>query len=547
MSQKNVNLSAEKKTNFVTGAAMLGITGLLVKIIGAFYRVPLTNIIGLEGVALYHVAYNIYAFLLMISTAGLPAAISRQVAERLALGDAQGAHRTFKLSFIILIGLGGLASGIVLVFNEFFATTMGNAEAALAVTAIAPSLFFVAAFSAFRGYFQGMQRMTPTAVSQVVEQVGKLALGLYFAALWLPKGAVYGAAGAMFGVTLSEAAAFIMLLGTYFLRRKRMITAVKQSTFRGKQQTLAQIGKALAIIAIPITIGACITPIVNLIDSMLVMNRLTGIGYTSEAAKDLYGLLTGVVNTLANMPAVFTIALSTSLVPALSAFRAKRDVRSLQSTVGVGLKLSILIGLPCSIGLFLLAKPIISMLYPILTPAQVQTASVMMGIMAIGVFMLSVLQTMSGALQGLGKASLPVINLFIGAVVKVAVNYILLGTPAIGIYGAPVGTAVCYSVAAVLDLYFVIRGTKMKIHFPTVVFKPVLAVGAMAAVVLGAQWAIGFVTKSNAVTTLFCVGAGAVVYLVLLLVLGAITPEDTTFIPGGGKLSRLMHKLKIWK
>lgn len=536
-----------KPRSFITGAAVLGLSGFLVKVIGAFYRVPLTNIIGADGIALYQIAYNIYAFLLMISTSGLPAAISRQVAEKLALGDRLGAHRTFTLSMKVLLILGFAATAIILAGHRLFAGWMGNEDAGLAVLAISPSLFFVACISAYRGYFQGMQHMTPTAASQVVEQIGKLAIGLWLAAKFLPRGPQYGAAGALVGVTVAEAAALLLLLGIYLKKRGTFRHEIDASAYEGKQDSSKKILRRLAAIAVPITIGACITPIVNLIDTTLVINRLVSIGHAREEALKLFGILTGAVNTLANMPSVFTTALSIALVPALSSAKTLKSRRSVRRISQIGLKLSILIGLPCAVGLWLLAKPIISMLYSVFTPEQVGIAAQMLGTMSIAVFFLSTLQAMSGTLQGLGRANIPVINLLIGAVLKIIVNYILLGIPSIGVLGAPVGTVVCYGTAAVLNIIAAKKYSRMRFNYMDMLVRPLIATAAMGLTVVGCKYVIGLVTQRNAIITLGCVFAGVIVYLAAAILVKAISPEDMDFIPGGGRLRRLLNKAHIWR
>ena len=351
------------KKSFVKGAVVLGAAGLLVKVIGAFYRIPLTRIIGESGMGLYQLAYPIYSYLLVISTAGLPTAISRMVAEQVTLGNEEGARRVFRVSFQILFVI-GLALSLFLWFgSSWIATLLGDGLAALSVQYIAPALFFVSLMSAFRGYFQGMQTMGPTAVSQVVEQIGKLIIGLYLASAWMTSfsivspesGIANGAAGAMMGVTLSEVAAVILLVGVYMRHRSKEKKKLQKEEC-GIEQTFApmsfgSIAKQLARIAVPVTIGASIMPLVGMIDAVLINNKLTSIGFSIGEARSLYGLLTGVVNTLVNMPAVLTIALAMSLVPAIAESRTLKDTVGVRAKAGTGLKLAMLVGLPCGAGL----------------------------------------------------------------------------------------------------------------------------------------------------------------------------------------------------
>jgi len=207
------------KKSFVKGAGILAVSGLIVKFIGAVFRIPLTNIIGTEGIGLYQLAYPIYAFLLVASTSGLPVAISKMVSEEIALGNHYGAYRIFRISLRLLTLLGIVTSIILLAGSGLISKLQGNPKSIYGLMAISPALFFVSVMSAYRGYFQGMHMMTPTALSQIIEQLGKLIIGLTLAALWIPKGPEYAAAGAILGVTLSEVAALTFMLGVYHIKK----------------------------------------------------------------------------------------------------------------------------------------------------------------------------------------------------------------------------------------------------------------------------------------------------------------------------------------
>lgn len=535
------------KTSFVKGAAILGIAGLLGKLIGALYRIPLTNIIGPEGMGLYQIAYPIYAFLVVISTAGLPTAISKMVSERVAWGDPIGAHRVFRMSFKILIVIGISSMFLMLAGNQILAQILGNSKSNLSIMAIAPSLFFVSILSAYRGYFQGFQMMAPTAVSQVVEQFVKLVIGLTLAIQWKMNGAEYGAAGALTGVTLGELAALVLLVGVYS-RIKRM---QKKQSYMKKQKATTEsykdIGLQLFRIAVPVTLGASIMPLVGFVDTILVINRLKVIGFAQSNATVLFGLLTGAVNTLVNMPAVLTVALSMSLVPAIAESFARKDQKSVKKKTLIGLRLAMLIGLPSSIGLFFLAEPILRMLYTSFTNYELMVSTHLLQMMSIGIVFLFLIQTTTGILQGMGRVMIPVRNLCIGASLKVIASYLLIGMPFFNIQGATIGTVVCYSVAAVLNMISVFRVTDMRIPYKELFCKPMLSAGGMIVAIWLVRVRMIQTGQNGSLGTLLTILAGMITYGILLLITGTLKEEDMMLMPGGEKVNRMMRRTGLWK
>jgi stage V sporulation protein B len=535
-----------EKKSFIRGAAVLGFAGFLGKIIGAFYRIPLTNIIGPAGMGLYQIAYPIYAFLLVVSTTGIPTAISKMVSARLAVGNRKGAHEVFRTSFKVLACIGTITTSVMLLGSRFFADLAGNRDAGLAIMAIAPSLFFVSLLSAYRGYFQGMQMMEPTAVSQLVEQLGKLILGFGLAYRWKEMGPAYGAAGALIGVTLSEIAALVLLLGVYH-RKKRDLSLDRMQRKTSDKEGFASIGSELARIGIPVTLGASIIPLVSFLDTGIVINRLKDIGFHQNEATSLFGLLTAVVNPLVNMPAVFTVALAMSLVPAVSQSHAIGDEKTVRTKASAGLRLSFLLGFPSAAGLWVLAQPIIRMLYRSLNQQEIAMAAGLLRTMAVAVLFLSIVQTLTGILQGMDRIRVPIRNLLIGAALKVVINYILIGIPSINIQGAPVGTVLCYGVAAFLNIVSVLRETGMKFPFKEAVMKPGCATAMMiAAVWMVRRWAEGMVGGSTPVT-LLAILTGVLVYFILLLLMGSLREEDIMAFPGGKRIRRLMIRMGVWK
>ena len=539
--------------NFAKGAAILGGMGFISKVIGAVYTIATTNIVGTHGMSYYTTAFPVYTFLLAISSAGLPVAISKMVAERTTLCDYKAAYAVFRKAVRAMIIIGILTSALMIALSRPIATVLGRPDAALAIMAIAPSLFFVAIISAFRGYFQGMQRMTPTAVSQVVEQIGKVIVGLFLAWLWIPKGEIYGAAGAVLGITASEAFAFIYLLLLYRKRIRSFKRNVKSPSY---VELTKNIGRKLIYLAGPIIIGACAMPLVQLADTAIITNTLNSmksimlfgqeVVLNSQIVDSLFSLLTAYVNPIINMPAVFSMALAMSLVPSISASKAQRDRRGISKKAGIGLKLSMLIGLPCTAGLYLLSTPIIHLLYAGLKGDNLIIAGNLLAITSVAVLFLTILQTMTGILQGLGKTYLPVINLFIGIGVKILISIVFIRIPEVNIQGAAYGTVACYAIAALLDVICVLKHTRTRLRVLNNIVKPLLATACMGLAVYFVMPHIESGEYSR-ILTIAVVLAAIVLYVFFAFFFGAITQRDMEYLPGGKRITALMIRLGIWK
>ena len=536
----------EKQKSFVKGAAILGIAGLIVKVIGAVFRIPLVNAVGTEGMGYYNVAYPVYALLLVISTAGIPTAISKMVSERAAVGDYTAAHNTFRVALRLLILVGVFSSAVMFAASTWIANSIVlQPKGTLSLMAISPALFFVAALSAYRGYFQGMQLMAPTALSQVIEQVGKLIFGLYLAYLWMPAGPEYGAAGALVGVSISEVCALVYMMGMYRRRKREIMRAVDKGRLGRGDLKPKPIVKKLLLIAIPVTLGGCVMPIVASIDSVIILRSLLEIGASQQAAASMYGMLTGVVNPLINMPAVLSLALAMSLVPSISESLAQRDPVRLKTKASFGFKLAIFIGLPASFGFAVLAGPIIHMLFRTIVQTEFELSVSLLQILSLGVLFLTLVQSMTGVLQGLGKPALPVIGLGIGAVVKVFVSIWLIRDPDINIAGAVIGTMCCYAIAAVIDVAFVIKNVKLRLSLPNHILKPGIATALMGGVAILVYRMVS--VYSNTLGVLAAILLAILVYGLALSIMHAITKEEMSLMPGGGRMGRLMRRARLWK
>lgn len=526
------------KKSFVKGAAILAVAGLIVKIIGAIYRIPLSNIIGSNGMSFYEVAYPYYSALLVISSAGLPTAISKMVSERVTLGDYRGAHQVFNTALKMLLIIGVVTATLMFFGAGLLVSGTPLPEAALSLRALAPALLFVSLMCAYRGYLQGLQLMTGTAVSQVVEQIGKLGVGFALASMMLAKGPQYAAMGALIGVSISELLALAIIAAFYWAHKKDLKRAIKSSP-KVQLPRSRRVATGLLSIAIPVTIGASIMPITGIVDANMIMTILMDINFSLSQAMSAFTALRSYVTPLINMPAVLSAALAMSLVPAISASMARRDYKAVKRAARTGMKLALLIGTPCAAGLFVLAKPIIGMLFRHLTEEQLLLAADLMHTAAIGVIFLSLVQTMTGVLQGMGKANVPVFNLIFGGILKVVTMLILTRIPSINIQGAAVSTVVCYAAAGILDTIYTVRKTGMRLNLWDVFGKPLFSSGVMGVTVYLVHSALAK-TGHETIATLAAVLIGVCVYAVLLIVLKAFSEEDLKLIPGGSRLKKLL-------
>lgn len=544
-------MSGKNKETFLQGAATLGIAGVVGKLLGAIFRIPLVWIIGSVGLGYYQTAYPIYVMLVAIATSGFPVAISKMVSARLALGNEKGADKVFWLVFKIMAAFGILASASIFFGADYLVRVrFRNPDAYPALIALVPAILFVPLMASFRGYFQGHNNMKPSALSQVIEQLARVVFGIALAIALAPKGLKYGAAGATFGATAGAVAGLSVMLYIYLKRDKYLAKdQVLAERLDFEEESNGQILKELLTIALPIIIGALVMPTMNMIDLALVMGRLEAAGFSNAEANSMYGQLTGMAATLINLPQVITSAIAVSLVPVISAAYALKDRAKLEHNTNLAIRVSMLIGLPAAVGLFVLSTPIIKLLYPN-EPASVGQ---ILAIMSLGVVFLSLIQSFTSVLQGMGRAHIPVINLFIGAAVKIVLTFVLTGISWLNVKGAAISTVSAYIVAACLDFISVKALTNIKFDLKLLVIKPLVTAGFMGI----CAWATYFLLSlglsltglsafgQNAIATLLAVALGGIIYVVALFKLEAITVEELESMPKGQGLVNKLRKMKL--
>ncbi|MBQ3281503.1 MAG: polysaccharide biosynthesis protein [Eubacterium sp.] len=528
---------------FIKGAAVLAAAGLFTKVLGAVFRLPLTGLIGADGLSYYNVAYAVYSALVVMSTAGLPIAISRMVSERMAKKEYVYAHKIFRVSLMVMLIIGAVSFIPTFFGADVIAHFVRNDRAALGLRAIAPALIFVPLFSSFRGYFNGRQNMVPTAVSEMSEQFVRVATGLSLAYILMPKGAEYAAAGATFGAS-AGAFAGLLVIWLIYTFNKALTTDDLASGSPNEDSTLT-IAKELLIISIPIIIGSEMMPIMNLIDSGMIMRILQESGWTLDESRYMFGLL-GYCSPLIALPWIVTQAVGVSMVPAVSRAYGVGDMDEVHEHVKLGYRTTMILGMPCALGMAVLALPILKLLYWS-RPEECEDAAPLLAVMAFSIILSSNMQASTSVLQAVGKQMIPVRNLFIGCIGKFIVTYMLLRVHSINIMGACAGTLTAYFIAMLLNEFAVRKYTGVRIDYVKTYVKPAAATALMSVTAAGVYRAgealIGTTSHAAAaICTLLAVVMAVIVYAVSVFAIKAITVDELQDFPAGDRLARIASK-----
>ena len=592
-------MAAAKPNTFFGGAAILAMGILVVKVIGLFYKIPLVNIIGSEGSADFNNAYNIYSVLLTISPAGLPVAVSKMVSEANALGRQNQVHKVFRLSLAAFLTLGVVSFLIMYFGSEQLAGMMHDSLAAAGIRALAPAVICVGCLSAFRGYAQGHGNMTPTAVSQILEALCKLVIGLGLA-YWLVRAGQpshVAAAGAITGVTVGTILALAYMIFNFVSTRMR-----EEKDTQDAPDSARRILSTLMKIAIPITISSSMVGIVTVIDSALVQGQIQKVlisdpdswalyqqvvdfapleaardawqqavssGAAAEAVSQLYGAVelaaenisrslygnySGAL-TIYNLPLSLMAAITASVIAAVSAALARRDRRGAARITGSALRITALLAFPMGVGLFVLGTPIIRLIFPELDASVAGPLLSTLGIASIFVCLMLVCNSV---LQAHGFINLPVVIMALGGVVKIVTNYNLVAVPTIGISGAPVGNVLCFGLCMVLDLVVIARVIHGRPDYLPLLAKPAAAAGVMG---LGAWAVYGLLSKllsyeevtqagetiqtlgktGNGIAVMGAILIAVIIYAVLVVALRAISREDLSLMPKGDKIAKILR------
>ena len=543
-SQKSTGKS--KAESFLKGTLILTVASFVVKVIGSLNWIFVSRILGGEGIGLYQMAFPIYFFAMSISQAGVPVAISIITAERVALKDVFGARRVFRISMTLMV-FTGLLFSLLTYFGAGWLIEwqfIRDPRAYMAVVALSPTIFFVTLLASSRGYLQGWQRMTPTAVSQIVEQIFRVLTMVLFASLLLPMGLDYAAAGASLGAFAGAIGGLLVLVYYHWKLDKDIEREYGPNLAPPPGEAPAPLGKIVRRIfslALPVSAASIMLPIVSNLDLLIVPQRLEVAGYTVPQATELFGYLTGMAVPLVNLATILTASLAVSIVPAISEARALKDTQRVYNQTAAAVRISNFVCFPAFVIVFVLATPISTLIYnaPGAGPAVL--------VSSFSIVLLGLHQVSTAVLQGLGHPKIPMINMILAAAVKVALNWILTAIPWLGIMGAAWATAADMGVAAVINLYFIWRyiGYRMEL---LQLFKTMAAAAFMAGAVYLFYSFVMSTLAVNAVATFGSVFAGVIVYVAALILVRGLLEEDMARIPFIGSLSiRFLRRIGIFR
>ena len=526
---------AQKKQNFLQGTALLAMATAIVKVIGALYKIPLNAIIGEQGFGYFNTAYEIYNVLLMISTAGLPVAMSRMISQASSLEHCGQVRRIYSTARGIFLGLGITGSLLMTLFCRQLAVFQNQPDAWAAIGCLGPCVLLICIMSTFRGYFQGQGNMLPTSISQVLEAVTKLIVGMA-AALVLIKttnSIPLAAGGAILGVTAS-----CLLSSVYLFRCFRKSFKLLPVT-NEEVDSFGTTAKGLLIIAIPITLGSAGLQILTMLETKIYMGQLLSHGNSQAAADTMRGIY-GMTQTIFNMPCAFITPITISIIPAITAQLTLENHAGARQTEESAARITGLISMPCAFGLAVLAEPVTALLGGY-TGEKLALATTLMTILGISIMFNAVVLVTTAIMQAHGHAGRPVINMLIGGLLKLAAVYILTGNPNIGIVGTPVGTLLCYLAICVLNLVSIKKLLPQAPKLIPNLLRPFFAAAIMGVITYAAWFALKYIGIGSRL--ILCgapIAVGVVVYVLAAVKIKVVTREDCLLLPKGEKIAKLL-------
>lgn len=527
----------KKKKGLLSGALVLAFAGVVVKIIGLVYKIPLTNLIKSEGMGYFNSAYTIYTFFYMISTAGLPVAISLLISSARSVGNRPRVKKIFLVSGTIFLTVGTIGSLLMFFCADFFADLLGNPLAALSIRAISPTLFFVSVISVLRGYFQGHQYMLPTAVSQVAEAAGKLAFGMIFALSAIKKGENYeiASAGAALGLSLGMGIALVCLIFmALFFKSDKYYEQIFDTLPAG---SAASIMKGVACAALPITLSSSVLSMSGTLDLVIVMRTLKKIGLSSAAANAAYGNYSALALPMLNLPIVFITPIASTVVPYIAGLISKREEKKVSSSVSLSMRLCALISFPCALGLCALSLPILEMLFD---DALAQGAAPLLRLLAPSVIFLSFATVTNALLQALGRPMVPVISMFVGSGIKMISGPMLIKR--FSISGAPMSTFLCYFTVCFINFIFIYKKLGEKPRLFSTFASPLFGAFLCA---LTASFSYAFLIRYlyGIVACGISIVAAGIIYIAVVLLTRYIDVHDILSLSQSEKLQKITEKI----
>ncbi len=528
-----------KKQTFLHGAALLAMATAVVKIIGAFYKIPLKMIIGDQGYSYFITAYDIYTVLLLISTAGLPIAMSRMISQASSVGNYNQVRRIYATARGIFLSLGVVSTACMMGFSHQLAAFQKQPDAWAAIFCLGPCALLMCIMSTYRGFFQGQGNMRPTSNSQILEAAFKLVIGLALAffVMKTTKSVAYAAGAAILGVTASCLVSVLYLNG-------QQRPAYRELPVTGDvPKSYGATAKQLLAIAVPITIGTAGLQVLTVIETNLYMGQLLTANGMSQSTADITKGIYNMCQTVFNMPCAFMVPITTSVLPAITAQLTIGNYEAVKSTEESAARVTGLISLPCAVGLSILAAPVMSLLGGY-EGERLALAGTILTVLGINVFFYGMIQYTNVVLQSHGYAHIPVINTLICGGMKLVVVYLLVGNPQIGIVGAPVGMLLCYLCIGVMNLIAIHRVVPQKAKILQNLLRPILPAALMGGAVWGVYRILVAVLGADGSRVLLCgipVAVGIAVYFVGIVLFKALRREDCLLLPKGERIAKLLH------
>lgn len=502
-----------RKQSLVKASIILGVAGILTRFLGLFFRWPLIMLIGDEGIGYYQMSYPLYMFFIAMAS-GVPVAISKMISEKNATNDIYGSFEVMKESAILMTIIG---TGTTLVLF-FFAKPIiiflkWDPKAYYSLIGISFAPIVISFVTIFRGFFQGLQNMTPSAISQILEQIGRVIFGVGLAVFLLPKGIEYSAGGAAFGATAGA-----VIGGTYLYSNYRKIK--KQYNVK-KIKSNPEILNIILKIAIPISLGTTVSSIMNLIDSILVPQKLLDAGFTSTQSTVLYAQLTGKASVIINIPLTLSMAICTSLIPIIAENFILKKQKELKNKIDSSLKMATVIAIPCTFGLFFLAEPVMKFIFP----GKFEGIEILK-YLSLTIPFIIITQTTTAILQGTGNYIKPVINLLIGCIIKIVLTCVLVPMEDFNIYGAVIASFGAYIAVSVLNILTMKFTLRVRFSLYEIIMKPAYASAIMMLFVLISYNNIYKNTTSNGISCLVSIFLGMIIYIILIIIFRVFNIEE---------------------
>lgn len=574
MEEKKDSLRNDGKKNLYSGITVIGISVVFVKIIGLIYKIPLMNCIGAEGMGYFNSAYEVYLLFCIIATTGLPTAVSVMISRyrsKYTVGyDSDGISEIYR-TVVFVFSIIGLGASLLILFGAgAFSSLIKNSGARESIVAIAPSVFFICLISAVRGYFQGFGNMKHTAVSQVIEALGKLVFGLSFAMIAIKCGRNVRsmAAYAVLGMTLGTALSALYLgLAKHFatslkngkqnfkktdslqsdrsavnLSRRKAVVINKQASVSATViPSRKSIIKELFRVAVPITLGSVVLSVTRLFDTVLIMRRLQTIGYPENVANSMFGTYSTLALPIYNLPPSLISGISLSLVPLLAAAICSGNKAEEKSMLQSSFKITAVFAIPASFGICAFSAQILDLLYGNNADA-VELASPLLAVLGISVLLSCMITVSNAVLQAYDRAGKPIISMIVGSVVKLISGYILIGIPGINIMGAPISTLLFGLTVFGMNYYYICKYSDNSKGLCAVFVKP-MACGIIAvcnSIIIYSF--LGRFIGSDTLTGIAAMLLAVPVYIIAALKTGTLEYDDIMTLPAGDRILKIFGR-----